>query len=87
MNDKRFISIPSHAINQLGAVREVKVPNSKVKKNRVAEIGIIKGDFVPWWGLKPQALVCHLYIVEEGSLINRFTAYRLLSAILLSSLY
>lgn len=83
MNDKRFISIPSHAISQFGAVRDVRVPNNKVKKNRVAEMGIIKGDFVPWWGLKPQALFCHLYVVEEGFLINRFTAYRLLSAILL----
>lgn len=42
--DKRFISIPSQAISQLGAVREVIVPRIKEAENKIEEIGIIKEE-------------------------------------------
>ena len=68
INDSRFISIPSQAISQLGAVSEVNVPRTRDEKNKIEEMGMYKGGTsIPWWGLKPQAIICHLYIAEEIS--------------------
>lgn len=64
MNERRFISIPIQAINQLGADRDVRVPRIKEEEKRRDEIGIIKEEKFLWWGLKSHALVCHLYISE-----------------------
>lgn len=44
MNERRFISIPNQAINQLGAVSEVMVPKINVDVKRRDEIGIIKEE-------------------------------------------
>jgi len=40
----KFISIPSHAISQLGAVRDVIVPRISVAVNSNEEMGIIKEE-------------------------------------------
>lgn len=50
INDSKFISIPSQAISQLGAEREVSVPRIREEVNKIEEIGIIKGELVPMVG-------------------------------------
>ncbi len=47
MNERRFISIPNQAINQLGAVREVSVPRIRVEIKRSDEMGMYKGGEIP----------------------------------------
>lgn len=50
INERRFISIPSQAISQLGADKEVKVPRIREEEKRRDEIGIIKEEEVPILG-------------------------------------
>lgn len=56
IKERRFISIPNHAISQLGAVRDVIVPRTRERENKIEEIGIIKEEMFLWWGLKSQAI-------------------------------
>lgn len=53
MKESRFISIPSQAINQLGAVSDVMVPRTRVDVNRIDEMGIIKEESSYGGGLNP----------------------------------
>lgn len=66
MNERRFISIPSQAISQLGADKDVRVPRIKVDEKRRDEMGIIKEEKILYWGLKSHALICHLYGKVRG---------------------
>lgn len=50
INERRFISIPSQAMSQLGAVKEVSVPKISVVVNKRDEMGIIKEEIVPMVG-------------------------------------
>lgn len=66
MKDKRFISIPSQAINQLGADRDVRVPRINDEKNKIEEIGMYKGgNSSHSGGLNPMQFVCHLYQLKK----------------------
>ena len=53
INERRFISIPSQAISQLGAVREIKVPRIRLAIKSRDEIGIIKEEISYGGGLSP----------------------------------
>jgi hypothetical protein len=48
--ERRFISIPSQAISQFGAVKDVSVPRINEEENKIDEIGIIKEELVPMVG-------------------------------------
>jgi hypothetical protein len=56
INESKFISIPSQAISQLGAVKEIKVPKIRLIIKSRDEMGIIKEESSYNGGLSPMHL-------------------------------